>query len=685
MKRLIIILFIITISMFYNTQKIDTNILVNTYYSFIAYTINKGVKPVMKSRIVTATAYNATRNQCDSTPNIMAWNDKITKQNRNKVVAVSRDLLPILPRNTEIYFEYNGQVHKKIVLDKMGKYARKGRRNKFKIKNSIDILMDSYKEAKKFGRRKIKIFWYEGELKTYDIKLSGRSIIMLRKNVESVLIPNCKIMHVSKLGYVRVQGPDGKDYYISTNPPDNPAMYVDAYAFTKMCMYIECGKENDDTVFESFYRRNPYDGGFSLAMGLSEVVKYLETLELTGTDIDYLKSVWNFPDRFWEYLRAFKWKGTLKSLPEGMMAQPFIPIHQISAKLPVADFVETRLLNLVGGPTMVATKALRMTLANPDVPWIEMSARRASSYDAGMMIAKYAYIGGGGRNIGTSLVAAGQKYGIPIKGTSSHSAVLAFEHQIEQFRSQADIFREDSIFILDTFGYINGSQDSVQVGKEMGLTKFGGRLDTDDLAFQSKVVREILDGNGFHDAKIFLSNNIDEYVRKSLREQGARSDGDGIGTSLNPPPLDIVYKPVEMDGRKVIKLSCPQKVTDPSAKELYRMFDENGFCKAYIATETGEEPYGGIYHHRSKSYEKKKFSDISTIEQVLIPTLIDDKRMVKLHSIPELQEIVAAEAERIWPEVKRFDNPAEFPMYLSNRLWETKQELMKKFRIVKEG
>ena len=511
----------------------------------------------------------------------------------------------------------------------------------------------------------------------------------MKNQVESILTPGCKIMHISKLGYIRIQDSNGEDYYISTNPPDNPNMYTDGYAFTKMCMYLECGKENEETIYECFYRTNPYNGGFTIALGLSELVDYLEKLEFTGTDIDYLKSVWNFPDRFWEYLRAFKWEGVLRSLPEGTMAQPFVPIHQIHAKLPIADFVETRLLNLTGGPTMVGTKALRMTLANPDVPWVEMAARRASSKDTGMMIAKYSYIGGAGKCIGTSLALAGKKYGIPLKGTSSHSSVLAFSTQIEAFRSYADIFRDKSAFIIDTFGYLRGIQDAIQVAKEMGLTSFSTRLDTDDLAFQSKTVREILDGNGFPDAKIIVSNDIDEYTRKSLKEQEAKNDIDGVGTSLNPPPLGIVYKPVLMNGRHVIKLSCPQKITDPCGKDIYRLFDDNGYCKSHIATNIGDTPCEGIYHHRSKNYEKKEFSDIyfsvcPTPENILVPILENDRRLAYLPTIEELQKKVASEVEKMCPEIKRFDNPAEFPLYLSDDLWNTKQILKQQFQIVKE-
>jgi len=681
MKKIIFIILLNIILSYPST--INTNIFVTLCIPKIDYFIKIEKIPIINHKIVKMSAYNATKGQCDSTPNIMAWNDRITKHNKNKVAAVSRDLLPLLSRNTEIYFGDQNQVQKRIILDKMGRYVGKGKKRS-KIRSSIDILMDSYREARKFGKKYKRIFWFGGEAELYTINVK-RSVLTMREKVESIMIPGCRIMHVSKLGYVRVKGPDGQDYYISTKPPENPSLYNDGYAFTKMCMYLMSGKENEDTVFECFHRGNPFNSGFSIAAGLSEVVDFLEKIEFTGLDIDYLKTVWNFPDIFWEYLREFKWQGTLWSLPEGIMVQPYVPIHQICAKLPVGDFVETRILSLTGGPTAVATKALRMTLANTEVPWIEMAARRASSYETGMMIAKYAYAGGAGNCRGTSLVAAGKKFGIPVKGTSSHSSVLAYDSQMESFRAQFDLFGPHAVLILDTYGYVRGAQDASQVAHEMGIQRFGSRLDTDDLAFQSKVLREILEGNGFHNNVIVLSNDIDEYVRKSLKDQEAENNCDGIGTSLNPPPIGVVYKPVLMNGRNVIKLSCRQKITDPCSKNIYRLFDDNGCCKAIVATKKDEEPYTGIYHHRDKEYEKKRFSDISTIEQILVPVLQDDTRLVKMLELEELQQKIKSEAYKMWPEIQRFDNPAEFPLYLSDQLWNTKEELKKKFQIVKEG
>lgn len=460
----------------------------------------------------------------------------------------------------------------------------------------------------------------------------------------------------------------------------NTTMYTDFYQLTKMAMYLESGKENEETTFECFYRTNPFGGGYTVALGLSEVVDYLNNIEFTGKNIDYLKSVWNFKDRFWEYLREFKWEGTLRALSEGTICQPFVPIVQVSAKLPIADFIETRILNLLGGPTITGTKALRMTLSNIDVPWVDMAARRASSYDTGMMIAKYSYIGGAGGCIGTSLVSAGEEYGIPLKGTTSHSSVLAYETQLNSFRSCADVFGEDSVFILDTYGYVKGTQDAITVAKEKGLKKFGGRLDTDDLAFQSRVVREILDANGYKNSKIITSNDLDEYKRVEMKKEGAENDVDGVGTSLICGPLNIVYKPVEIEGRNVMKLSCLEKMTDPCAKNIYRIIDKNGKIEAYIATGKDDDLYCGLYNPRERLDEEKEFNNFSNMQVMLNNILVDDTVPT---SIKDLKLKVNMES-RIMPErMKSFEKPDKFPLYMSHWLSEQKQQLMDS-RIIEE-
>lgn len=681
MKKFILIFIIILLIIFYS-KSINDDVEIKVYIPIISTSTMREKIPIINNKNIKMTMYNNTIRQCDSTPNTMAWNDKITWKNRNKVAAISRDLIPILSKNTKIYYEHGDKIYDKIVLDKMGKHARKGYRNKFKIISSIDVLTQSHREARHFGRRSKKIYWYGGEIEIYNIEIR-RNLIMLVGNLENIL-KNCKIEKISKLGYVEVKSEDGKKYFISTQPPRNPAMYADFYQFTKMAMYLECGKENEDSTFESFYRRNPYNGNFAIYMGLSEVVKYLEQLEFTGYDIDYLKSVWNFSDKFWEYLREFKWQGILRSLPEGSICSNHVPLTQISSKTPIGEFVETKILNLIGGPTSIGTKAFRMYLANPDVSWIEMAARRAQSEDVGMMISKYSYICAPSC-IGTSLTMAGKEYGIPVMGTTSHSSVLAYNSQYESFSSHVDLFRDKSVFILDTFGYINGLQDAIQVAKDKGLKSFGGRIDTDELEFKTKVVREILDANGFKNAKIICSNNIDEFVRLDMKKKGAKNDFDGIGTSLVPQSLDIVYKPVKMNNRDVIKLSSPEKITDPGIKDVYRLVDDQYKIKAYILMLKNENDLSNkkseTFYNRLNN-RAQEFSNLSCAENILETVLIDDEKQKRLLNINELKDAIKFESNHyLTNEMKELENKSEFPLYISNGLKNLKENLMIKMGV----
>jgi len=704
LKMRLISIVILIISIVLYPKIIETNIKVRAIIPIIQYNIKVIEIPIINTRTVKASAYNPVESQCDSTPDRMAWNDRITHQNKNKVIAVSRDLLSLLPRGTEIYFNHREVIHKKIVLDKMGRYARKGGPKRFKIVNSIDILTDNYKTARKFGVKKKKIYWFGGTEKLYSIKIYG-GYIMLDGNVSNVL--NYKVLELGPT-HTKVETEDGKIMYLSDRKPRNETMFTDLYQLTKMCMYVLSDMEDVDTTFECFYRTNPF-GGYTVALGLQSVVDYLKELHITGNDIDYLKGLWNFPDRFWEYLREFHWSGILRGVPEGSIVQPYVPIVQVNAKLPVADFVETRILNLLGKPSIVGTKALRITLANPNVPWIEMAARRSSSYDEGMLIARSAYICGAKA---TSLVSAGMEFGIPTAGTTSHSSVLAYENQLLSFDAHARIFGDNSVFIWDTSGNpILGVNDSLTIAKKRNLNNFGGRLDSEspeygNLSEQSKIARKILKDNGFPNAKIVLSSDLDEYKRRYLLTSDAENDCDGVGTSLVTGPLNIVYKPVEIGSRLVIKKSNPVKTTDPGTKHIYRLL-ENGKIIGYLALHLSEYIYSGIYHHRSNEHVKILIdnSDPVIIEKLLFGVLVDDVQISPNFDIHTIRKHVLEDEIKLIPdmynpfselccagchgtsftsdkhEIKKMEemigSTLSIPLYLSDKLWNSKESLMK--------
>jgi len=684
-KVRLIFIVILIISIVLYPKIIETNIKVRAIIPIIQYNIEVIEVPIINTRTVRASAYNPVESQCDSTPDRMAWNDKITHQNKNKVIAVSRDLLSFLPRGTEIYFNHRAVIHKKIVLDKMGRYARKGGPKRFKIVNSIDILTDNYRTARKFGIKKKKIYWFGGIEKLYSIKIHG-GYIMLDGNVSDVL--NYKVLELGPT-HTKVETEDGKILYLSRRKPRNQTMFTDKYQLTMMCMYLMSGLEDKDSVFECYYRKNPFGGGFTVALGLEAVIDYLNELHITGDNIDYLRKTCKFPDIFWEYLREFKWKGLLRGIPEGTFCQPYVPIVQVTAKLPIANFIETKIINLIGNPTITGTKAMRMTLSNPDVPWVEMSARRSGSYDDGMIIARSSYICG---SSGTSLVSAGEKYEIPLIGTMAHSAVQAMG-QLESFSTHSDLLGEYGVFLIDTYNSIHGINDVIKVAKEKGLNKFGCRIDSDhptlgDLSEQSKIVRKILNDNGFPDARILLSSDIDENIRRYLKGSGAKNDCDGVGTSLVCRPLGIVYKIVEIGNESVIKKSNPTKTTDPGAKVIYRLI-KDGKVIGYVAYHTSEQVYSGMYHHRSDRYTKTLINNYSETmkEQILVDVLVDNMNIIPMDDINTIRDRVLNQEV---PMLLNDLNPeytlrnsfneskmTELPLYLSNILWKSKESLMK--------
>jgi len=685
--RSITISLITLLMMIFTPVRFKMDVPVTLKMFWVNYDVTKTRVPIINSKIVRASAYNNTIRQCDDTPNIMAWNNRITEDNRESVVAVSRDLEKIgLGKNTDITFQVDGDIHSKTILDRMGRYARKGGRRRYKIKNSIDILMKKYRDARKFGRKNVKVYWFAGQTELFEIE-GGVNCLIYKGNVSSLFNKDVKILETSKLGYTKIQTSDGQTLYLSENAPLNPAMYTDFYQFTKMAMYLEADKADEYSVFNLFYRNNPFNGDFTISMGVQDVIDYLKKLEITGNDIDFLKSHWTFPKKFWEYLRdGFRWdeKCRLEGLPDGTMAQPYVPLIQVKAPLPIADFIETRLLNLIGGQMMVTTRATRMTLSNPDKPWLEMAARRAQSMETGLMISKCAYAAGAA---GTSNTLAGQLFGIPVSGTTSHSSILAFDTQLNSMRTCADLFREKSVFIIDTFGYVQGTLEAIQVAKEKGLETFGVRDDSEDLAFHTRVIREILKANGFEKVKIITSNDIDELVRSEMKDDHAENDADGIGSMLVSGPIGVVYKPVQIGDRLVIKLSCQAKITDPCAKSVYRIYG-NGLVDKYLATLEGEDvkPESIIYH-RSNRCEKKYIPDAYECNKILVEMLVGDKELRPRDSLYDLRKRIKEETDLMLPELKRFKSrePIEFPLWLSQGIWDAKEALMDKYQIVKEG
>lgn len=509
---------------------------------------------------------------------------------------------------------------------------------------------------------------------------------MKKENIDFLTDKGINIAESTRTGYTEIRTPNGKSLWVTEKPPINPAMVTDFYQFSMMAAYIESGKTDEIATFNAFYRRNPFGGGFTIVAGLERIIEYLEQFQFTGRDIDHMQKHWKMPDSFFEYVREAKFNGTIEALPEGSMAQPYVPIVQVTAPLPIANFVETYILNQLGFATLVATKAARISNQG-DEPYLEFGLRRAQGgIEGGLIASRSSYIGGA---TATSNVAAEQVFGIPAKGTHAHSFVMAFPTQREAFEAYANVFKENSVFLIDTYGYKKGVEDAISTAQELNLKSFRGvRDDSGDLAYQSKVIRKILDDNDFRHVKIIVSNEIDEKVRRELKEQGAKIDLFGIGTKLvtadGSPSLGIVYKLVQIGDRHVIKLSGnEEKVTDPGRKNVYRLLDQKGYYAADVMMKQNERIGNNLtVHHRSKRYESKYFNNPNALP-LLVPIFEDGRLVYKSPSLDDIKHRATEELKKMWPEVTRLRNPAEYLVGLSPDLKAVKDKLMEEHAIRK--
>ncbi|MRR39135.1 nicotinate phosphoribosyltransferase, partial [bacterium] len=299
------------------------------------------------------------------------------------------------------------------------------------------------------------------------------------------------------------------------------ALLTDLYQLTMLAGYFEKGMQDDPAVFDLFFRTPPFKGGYAVFAGLEPALRYLNELRFTDDDLAYLASLNIFTSRFLEYLKGFRFRGRVIAMPEGTVIFPREPLITIEGSLAQAQFVETALLNIVNFQTLVATKAARITTAAAGGEVVEFGLRRAQGPDGGLSEVRGAFIGGARS---TSNVWAGKMLGIPIRGTHAHSWIMAFPDELSAFRAYADVFPDSSVLLVDTYDTLrSGMPNAITVARELsekGHRLRGVRLDSGDLAYLSRESRRMLDEAGFMDVKILASNELDEFVIRSLREQG---------------------------------------------------------------------------------------------------------------------------------------------------------------------
>ena len=439
--------------------------------------------------------------------------------------------------------------------------------------------------------------------------------------------------------------------------------------------------------------------GFRSAAGLAQVIDYIENLHFDSDDINYLRSLQIFDEDFLEYLSSFKFSGDIYAVPEGSLIFPREPLVKVIAPIMEAQLIETAILNIVNHQSLIATKAARVCYAAKGDGVMEFGLRRAQGPDSGTYGARAAVIGG---CRGTSNVLAGQMFDVPVLGTHAHSWIMSFPDEYTAFKKYASLYPSACILLVDTYDTLkSGLPNAIRVFTEMQeagipLTYYGIRMDSGDLAYLSKKVRKMLDEAGFTDAVISASNDLDEYLIESLKLQGATITSWGVGTNLitakDNPAFGGVYKLAairDADGnfQPKIKLSENiEKVTNPGNKTVYRIYDKvTGKIKAdliCLADEVFNEEEPLKLFDPSAPWKKTRLPGGSyTMREMLIPVIRSGKTVYQSPRVMEIREICNREKETIWDETKRFVNPHEIYVDLSQKLYDMKTELLNKMSV----
>ena len=472
----------------------------------------------------------------------------------------------------------------------------------------------------------------------------------------------------------------------------NLTMLCDFYELTMGAGYFANGYADRITYFDLFFRRCPDGGGFAIAAGLEQIVRYIQELHFDPEDIAYLRERKCFSEDFLNYLANFKFTGDIWAVPEGTPVFPREPIITVRAPAIQAQLVETYLLLCVNHQSLIATKANRVVRAAEGRTVLEFGSRRAQGADAAILGARAAYIGG---CHGTACTISDQLYGVHAGGTMAHAWVQMFDSEYEAFKAYVKMFPNNATLLVDTYntlksGVPNAIRAFNEVLKPMGITKCGIRLDSGDLAYLTREARKMLDEAGWTDCKISVSNSLDEYIIRDILRQGAQIDMFGVGerliTAKSEPVFGGVYKLAaieEPDGTVVPKIKISEnveKITNPHHKKLYRFYakDTGKAIADYLTVydEVVDDSKDMTIFDPDATWKTKKVYNF-TARELQVPVFKDGKLVYKLPSLEEIRAYCLAQVDTLWDEVKRFDNPQTYFVDLSQKLWDIKYSLLK--------
>jgi len=470
------------------------------------------------------------------------------------------------------------------------------------------------------------------------------------------------------------------------------ALATDLYELTMAQAYRHAGRSEEEAVFHLFFRRNPFGGGFAVACGLARALDYLEGFRFTSEDVAYLSRLTGndarplFDRGFLRELGELRLRCDVDAVPEGTVVFPYEPLVRVIGPILHAQLVETALLNFVSFETLIATKAARMCLAARGDEVVDFGLRRAQGPDGGLGASRAAYVGGCSAS---SNVLAGRLFGLPVRGTHAHSWVMAFETEPEAFEAWAQAQANNGVFLVDTYDTLEGVRHAADAAlrlRERGHRPIGIRLDSGDLAYLSIEARKILDAAGLPEMKIMASNELDEHLIASLKEQGARIDAWGVGTRLvtggDDSALGGVYKlsAVRQPGgpwQHRVKVSeQAAKTSNPGVQQVRRFSGPGGLVADVIFDQEAGLPPAPVVVDPLDPTRRKRVPEGTPFEDLLVPVVRAGRSVYAPPPIEETRSHARAEVARLHAGITRFVNPHQYPVGLSLGLHELKTRLV---------
>ena len=474
----------------------------------------------------------------------------------------------------------------------------------------------------------------------------------------------------------------------------NLTLLTDLYELTMMQGYFKNKEENRTVIFDAFYRTNPFGGGYAIMCGVEQLVRYVKDLHFSSQDIEYLRSLNIFDADFLDYLADFKFTGDIYAIPEGTLMFPREPMVKVIAPIAQAQLMETAILNIINHQSLIAAKAARICYAAKGDGVMEFGLRRAQGPDAGPYGARAAVIAG---CVGTSNVLCGELFDVPVKGTHAHSWIMSFPDELTAFKTYADLYPNACILLADTYDTLKSGvpnaiktfqymRDKGTLGKGYGI-----RLDSGDLAYISKKAKKMLDEAGFPDAIISASNDLDEHLINSLKDQGATITSWGVGTNLitakDNPSFGGVYKLAAIqddDGNFIPKIKLSEnteKVTNPGNKKIYRVYNEpehkiqaDIIC---LEEETFSEDEQLTLFDPVEPWKKTRLAPGEfSLRELMVPLFKDGKCVYESPITMDIREYCLKEQDTLWEESRRLVNPHQVYVDLSQKLYENKLRLL---------